>query len=51
VPRPLKWAVLQKEYSSLERVDLELFTFELDETIGEVFQLVTTIFGAVSARP
>jgi len=45
------WAVLQKEYSSLERVDLELLTFELDETIGEIFELVATIFGAAgSAR-
>jgi len=44
------WAVLQKEYRDLERVDVELFTFELDEAIGEIFELVATIFGAPAAR-
>ncbi|MGO9649953.1 MAG: HDOD domain-containing protein [Terriglobales bacterium] len=44
------WTILQKEYRDLERVDLVRFTFELDEAVGEVFELVATIFGAAAAR-
>jgi len=44
------WSILQKTYSDLEGVDLERFTFELDEAVGEVFELVATIFGTSSGR-
>ena len=44
------WTILQKEYRDLDRVDLVQFTFELDEAVGEVFELVATIFGAATAR-
>jgi putative nucleotidyltransferase with HDIG domain len=39
------WTILGREYSALEGVDLELFTFELDESIGQICDLVATIFG------
>jgi len=44
------WTILQKEYRDLGGVDLVQFTFELDEAVGEVFELVATIFGAAAAR-
>ena len=44
------WTVLQKEHQDLENVDLVRFTFELDDAIGEVFELVSTIFGAPASR-
>jgi hypothetical protein len=31
-------------------VDLVRFSFELDDAVGEVFELVTTIFGGAAAR-
>jgi HD-like signal output (HDOD) protein len=40
------WAILLKEHSALEGVDLARFTFELDEAVGDISQLVSTIFGA-----
>jgi putative nucleotidyltransferase with HDIG domain len=43
------WAILQKEYKDLEGVDLVRFTFELDEAVGEVIELVATIFGGAKA--
>ena len=39
------WTILLKEHRDLEKVDLVRFTFELDEAVGEVFELVATIFG------
>jgi HD-like signal output (HDOD) protein len=44
------WAILQKEYRDLDGMDLVRFTFEMDEAIGEVFALVSTIFGGTAAR-
>ncbi len=44
------WIILQKEYRGLEGVDLVRFTFELDEAIAEVFELVATIFGTAAAH-
>jgi len=44
------WGILLKEYQNLAGVDLALFSFELDEAVGEVFELVSTIFGAAKAR-
>jgi HD-like signal output (HDOD) protein len=43
------WAILSKEHKELEGVDLARFTFELDEAIPEVFELVNTIFGRAKA--
>jgi putative nucleotidyltransferase with HDIG domain len=40
------WGVLLEQYRSLDGVDLVRFTFELDEAVEGVSQLVTTIFGA-----
>ncbi|MGA9392693.1 MAG: HDOD domain-containing protein [Candidatus Sulfotelmatobacter sp.] len=39
------WDILLKEHRDLARVDLALFSFELDEAVGEVSNLVATIFG------
>ncbi len=44
------WAILQKEYRDLDGMDLVRFTFEMDEAIGEVFALVSAIFGGTAAR-
>jgi HD-like signal output (HDOD) protein len=38
------WAILLKEHKELEGVDLARFTFELDEAVPGVFELVNTIF-------
>lgn len=43
------WAILLQEYRALEGIDLVRFTFELDEAAGEVFNLVSTIFGSSAA--
>jgi putative nucleotidyltransferase with HDIG domain len=43
------WGILQKEYRDLEDVDLARFSFELDESVEEVFALVGTIFGSSAA--
>jgi len=44
------WAVLLKEYRDLEGVDLVRFTFELDEAVDNIYELVSTIFGSNPAR-
>ncbi len=44
------WAILLKEHRDLEGVDLVRLTFELDEAVGEVFDLVSTIFGSAAGR-
>jgi putative nucleotidyltransferase with HDIG domain len=44
------WAILLKEHRALEGVDLVRFTFELDEAVGEISELVSTIFGAAAKR-
>jgi putative nucleotidyltransferase with HDIG domain len=44
------WAILRKEYRDLDGMDLVRFTFEMDEAIGEVFALVSAIFGGAAAR-
>jgi putative nucleotidyltransferase with HDIG domain len=44
------WEILLKEHRELDGVDLVRFTFELDEAIGEVFALVSSIFGGSAAR-
>ena len=44
------WAILQNQQRDLEAVDLARFTFELDDAVEEVFDLVATIFGAAAAK-
>jgi putative nucleotidyltransferase with HDIG domain len=44
------WAVLVKAHRGLEGMDLVRFTFELDEAVGEVHELVSTIFGSAAAK-
>ena len=39
------WAILLHEHRVLDRVDLVRFTFELDEAVEGVSQLVSSIFG------
>jgi putative nucleotidyltransferase with HDIG domain len=39
------WAILAEEYKELANVDLELFTFELDDAVGQISEVVATIFG------
>lgn len=40
------WAILLAEYKELENIDLARFTFELDEAVGEIRELVSTILGS-----
>jgi putative nucleotidyltransferase with HDIG domain len=40
------WGVLLKEHRDLEGVDLVRFTFELDEAVGQIHELVSTVFGS-----
>ena len=44
------WAILLKDHRDLEGVDLVRFTFELDETVAEIHELVSTIFGSIAAQ-
>jgi putative nucleotidyltransferase with HDIG domain len=44
------WAILLKEHRALEGVDLVRFTFELDEAAGEIFEVVSTIFGSTATK-
>jgi len=39
------WTVLLAEYKQLENFDLARFTFELDEAVGQIRELVSTILG------
>jgi putative nucleotidyltransferase with HDIG domain len=39
------WTILAQEHSELAGVDLELFTFELDEAVDSIREFVATIFG------
>ncbi len=43
------WGILLQEHQELNRVDLVRFTFELDESVGEICELVDTIFGKSAA--
>jgi putative nucleotidyltransferase with HDIG domain len=43
------WSVLLKHHRDLGGVDLVRFTFELDEAMAEIYELVSTIFGSVVA--
>lgn len=43
------WAVLSSKYRALEGVDLARFTFEMDEAVEGISQLVSTIFGKAAA--
>jgi HD-like signal output (HDOD) protein len=40
------WTILASEHRELNNIDIERFTFELDESLQEIHQLVTTIFGS-----
>ncbi len=40
------WAILAKDYRALDQVDLVRFTFELDEAVEEISEVVGMIFGA-----
>lgn len=44
------WAILLKQYHDLEGVDLARFTFELDEAVGEICEMVAMVFGAPVVR-
>jgi putative nucleotidyltransferase with HDIG domain len=43
------WTVLLKGYKSLESMDLVRFTFELDEAVQEIREVVAIIFGSTAA--
>jgi putative nucleotidyltransferase with HDIG domain len=43
------WRILLREDRELEAMDLVRFTFELDDAVGEIRELVATIFGAPAA--
>lgn len=42
------WNILLQEHQELEGVDLVRFTFELDEAVSEIFELVSMIIGPAS---
>lgn len=44
------WSVLLKQHTDLEGIDLVRFTFELDEAVAEIYELVSTIFGSAAER-
>jgi putative nucleotidyltransferase with HDIG domain len=44
------WAILLKEHKDLAKVDLALFSFELDEAVDEVSKLVATIFSGQKSQ-
>jgi len=44
------WAILLNENRHLQEIDLARFTFELDESVGEVLEVVSDIFGSASAK-
>lgn len=39
------WAILLEEHRDLEGIDLVRFTFELDEAVGDIRDLVSLVFG------
>lgn len=39
------WGILSQEHKEMADVDLELFTFELDDAVGQISELVATVFG------
>ena len=43
------WEILLKEHRELQGVDLEHFTFELDDAVSGIIELVSTIFGSAAA--
>jgi putative nucleotidyltransferase with HDIG domain len=43
------WAILLKEHSDLEGVDLVRFTFELDEALAGIEEMVSSIFAVAAA--
>jgi len=44
------WDILLKEHRDLAKVDVALFSFELDEAVSEVSELVSAIFGEAKLR-
>lgn len=40
------WRILVQEHKDLDNIDLVRFTFELDEAIGEIRELVSMVLGA-----
>ncbi len=44
------WAILLAQHRDLEGVDLVRFTFELDEAVANIYELVSTIFGSGQGR-
>jgi HD-like signal output (HDOD) protein len=44
------WAILLQEHRALDRVDLVRFTFELDEAVEGISQLVASIFGGSPSK-
>lgn len=42
------WRILLQEHKDLEKVDLVRFTFELDEAVGEIRELVSVVLGNVA---
>lgn len=43
------WSILLEEHRDLEGVDLARFTFELDEAVAKVGEMVSAIFGPAAA--
>jgi hypothetical protein len=43
------WEILSRTHRELEVVDLARFTFELDESVIKVWEMVSSIFGPIEA--
>jgi putative nucleotidyltransferase with HDIG domain len=48
MPGDVAWAMLLKEYKHMQGMDLARFTFELDDAVSEISELVSAVFGAPS---
>ena len=44
------WSILSKQYPNLEGMDLVRFTFELDDAVGEISEMVSLVLGAAGAQ-
>src|SRR5262249_52888630 len=44
------WEVVREAHHALQDMDLARFTFELDEDVKEIYELVSTIFGSPAKR-
>ena len=44
------WSMLLQEHRNLDGVDLARFTFEIDGSFAEIYELVSALFAPAAAR-